>query len=225
MKEKEPSQPLELVRHAAVTWIQEAEQNFTLARALSLASERLWGARYYSSSTLEDWYYLFRHEGFAGLKRKPRKDKGARKALSPEASQALLERRRQFPQMKVKVLVRKLLEEKVLEVGTFSMPSVYRLLAENGLDAQSMKKTSHLQDIPSGPTKSFECALPNELWMTDMMFGPALRLAEGRLVQTRLFALLDDCSRLVPHAQYYESEKLNSFLDCFRQGLARRGLP
>jgi hypothetical protein len=29
----------------------------------------------------------------------------------------------------------------------------------------------------------------------------------------------------VPHAQYYESEKLYWFLDCFRQALARRGFP
>jgi transposase InsO family protein len=30
---------------------------------------------------------------------------------------------------------------------------------------------------------------------------------------------------LIPHAQYYDSEKLCWFLDCFRQGLARRGFP
>jgi len=29
-------------------------------------------------------------------------------------------------------------------------------------------------------------------------------------VRTFLFALLDDCSRLVPHGQYYDSEKLGS---------------
>jgi putative transposase len=58
-----------------------------------------------------------------------------------------------------------------------------------------------------------------------MMFGPTLKLASGQVIHTRLFGLLDDCSRLVPHAQYYESEKLCWFLDCFRQGLARRGFP
>jgi hypothetical protein len=67
--------------------------------------------------------------------------------------------------------------------------------------------------------------LANELWMTDMMFGPTLKLATGKVIQTRLFALLDDCSRLIPHAQYYDSEKLCWFLDCLRQGLARRGFP
>lgn len=58
-----------------------------------------------------------------------------------------------------------------------------------------------------------------------MMFGPTLTLANGPVIQTRLFGLLDDCSRLGPHAQDYDSEKLSHFLDTFRQGLARRGFP
>jgi len=52
--------------------------------------------------------------------------------------------------------------------------------------------------------------------MTDMMFGPTLKLASGKVIQTRLFGLLDECSRLVPRAQYYDSEKLCWLLDCFR---------
>ena len=41
----------------------------------------------------------------------------------------------------------------------------------------------------------------NALWMADVMDGPILRVGD-RTVHTFLFALLDDCSRLVPHAQY-----------------------
>lgn len=214
---------LALARHAAATWIQEAlKQNFTLARATALASERTWGSKSYSASTLESWYYLLRNQGFDALQRQPRRDKGARKALSPEACQALLEWRQKYPQLKIKVLVRQLTEKGILQAGTFSLPSVYRLLAAHQLDARSIK---HNPPDQSGPTKAFECALANELWMTDMMFGPTLKLAGGKVIHTRLFALIDDCSRLVPHAQYYDSEKLCWFLDCFRQGLARRGFP
>lgn len=226
MNQPEPSDALALARHAAVTWIQEAvKQNFTLVRALHLASERTWGGQSYSASTLESWYYDFRAEGFKALQRKSRKDKGTRKALGPEAAQALLDMRRQFPHLKIKVLVRLLIEKGTVQAGAFSLPSVYRLLAEYGLDCRSIKNNPHQQQVPSGPTKCFECALPNELWMTDLMFGPTLKLSTGTVVQSRLFALLDDCSRLVPHAQYYDSEKLCSFLDCFRQALARRGFP
>ena len=223
MNQPSDSEALALARHAAVSWIAEAlKQNFTLARATTLASERSWGGKTYSASTLESWYYDWRHQGFEALHRQVRKDKGSRKALSPEQCEAIIEWRKKHPQLKVKVLVRQLIEKGVLQSGAFSMPSVYRLLADHQLDAHSLK---HLPAPSSGPTKAFECALANELWMTDLMFGPTLKLASGKIVQTRLFGLLDDCSRLVPHAQYYESEKLYWFLDCFRQGLARRGFP
>jgi putative transposase len=224
MNQPSESDALALARHAAASWIQEAlKQNFTLARATALASERTWGGKTYSASTLEGWYYLLRHQGFEALHRRPRKDKGSRKALGPEACQALLEWRRKYPQLTIKVLVRQLTEQGTLQHGTFSLPSVYRFLAANQLDARSIK---HNPPPPqSGPTKAFECALANQLWMTDLMFGPTLKLANGQVIHTRLFGLLDDCSRLVPHAQYYEGEKLCWFLDCFRQGLARRGFP
>ena len=212
-----------LARHAAVCWVQEAlKENFALTRALALASERQWGGKLYGTSTLEGWYYAFKQEGFSALQRQPRKDKGTRKALSPEACEALLQLRRQYPQLKVRLLVRQLLEKGTLQAGTFSLPSVYRLFAQEGLDAHSIQTQF---PVTAGPTKAFECALANELWMTDMMFGPTLKLPTGQVIQTRLFCLLDDCSRLVPHAQYYDSEKLGNFLDCFRQGLARRGFP
>lgn len=224
MNEPPNSEALALARHAAATWIQEAlKQNFTLIRAIALASERTWGGKSYSASTLESWYYLLRNQGFDALHRHPRKDKGSRKALSPEACQALLEWRQKYPQLTIQVVVRQLVEKGTLQTGAFSLPSVYRFLASHQLDARSLKRNP--LSPQSGPTKAFECALANQLWMTDMMFGPTLKLASGKVVQSRLFGLLDDCSRLVPHAQYYDSEKLCWFLDCFRQGLAHRGFP
>jgi putative transposase len=221
MNEPTSSEALALIRHAAVSWIAEAlKQNHTLARATALASERTWGDQTYSASTLEGWYYAWHHQGFEALQRQPRSDKGARKALSPKQCEAIIGKRKQHPQLKIKVLVRQLIDQGVLPPGTYSQSSVYRLLAEQQLAAHFMK---HLPPPASGPPKAFECALANELWMTDLMFGPTLKLASGQVLQTRLFGLPDDCSRLVPHAQYYESEKLCGFLDCFRQGLARRG--
>jgi len=225
MSSPEKSDSLALHRHAAVCWIQEAlKENFTLTRALALASQRRWGARCYSADTLEKWYYAFRAEGFSALQRQPRKDKGTRKALSPEACQALVDLRRANPELKVPVLVGRLVQQGILEAGSFSLPSVYRLLAAKGLDSHSVKHNRLTPGGP-GPTKAFECGYANELWMADMMFGPTLRLASGKVLQTRLCGLLDDCSRLIPHAQYYDSEKLCWFLDCLRQGLARRGFP
>jgi hypothetical protein len=60
--------------------------------------------------------------------------------------------------------------------------------------------------------------------MTDAMHGPTLPAEDGPL-RTFLFALIDDCTRVVPHGQFYGQERVECFLDCLRQGVQTRGLP
>jgi len=44
-------------------------------------------------------------------------------------------------------------------------------------------------------------------------------------MQALLHAILDDASRLIPHAQFYASQGLDACLDCLRQAVAARGVP
>jgi hypothetical protein len=73
-------------------------------------------------------------------------------------------------------------------------------------------------------SEAFSGRATQRLWQSDMMYGPMVRV-EGCQRRTFLFAFLDDMSRLNPHAQFYLSERLESYLDCPRQALLRRGLP
>ena len=43
--------------------------------------------------------------------------------------------------------------------------------------------------------------------------------------KTYLFALIDDHSRLIPHAQFYLRENIACYRDCLIQALEKRGLP
>jgi len=62
--------------------------------------------------------------------------------------------------------------------------------------------------------------------MTDGMWGPSLPVEPGgKPVRTHLLALIDDCSRLCPHGQYYPAERIECFLDLFKQALQARGIP
>jgi putative transposase len=222
MDEKDPQSRLEhsaLTRHSAVSWIEQSlNQGNTLGRALVLAAELDWGGRHYSPRTLEDWFYVWRAQGFGALERQSRRDKGVCKAISPQAAAAILKLRLQQPSLPISVLVRQLERSGVLQPGTFSLSSVYRLLIGQGLDRPGLIAQG------SGPTKAFETELANALWMSDVMDGPTLRVGD-RPVHTFLFAVLDDCSRLIPHGQYYEHEKLRCLLDCLKQAFASRGLP
>ena len=222
MIEKDPQSRLEhwaLIRHSAVSWIEQSlNQGNTLGRALALASELDWSGRRYSPRTLEGWLYEWRARGFGALERQSRRDKGVCRALCPQAAQAIVKLRLQHPSLAISTLVRQLQESGVLQPGTFSLSSVYRLLVREGLDRPRLIAEG------SAPTKAFETELANALWMADVMDCPTLRVGD-RVVRTFLFALLDDCSRLVPHGQYYDNEKLGPLLDCLKEAFGRRGLP
>jgi transposase InsO family protein len=62
------------------------------------------------------------------------------------------------------------------------------------------------------------------MWQSDCMHGPQVAF-ENRLRKAYLFAVIDDHSRLVTHAQFYLSESLDCFRDCLISALEKRGLP
>jgi hypothetical protein len=77
---------------------------------------------------------------------------------------------------------------------------------------------------PAVDRRKFEAELPNDIWQSDVMHGPAV-LVDGRRRKAYLIAFIDDHSRLVPYAAFCLSENLEAFLDAFEQALLRRGLP
>ena len=73
--------------------------------------------------------------------------------------------------------------------------------------------------------KKYEAQFANQIWQSDMLFGPWVERPGGGKQQVFLQAALDDASRLIPHAQFYSNQGLDAFLDCLRQAIAARGIP
>lgn len=211
-----------LTRYDAVRYLEEAVRSgLPLSRALLAASQRTWNGRLYKVSTIERWYYRYRHNGFEHLASQPRSDRGKGRRLSPEATDRLLAMRREKPDLYVATLLRQLEREGAIEPGSTSLTTIYRTLRSHGLDKASMKASG-----PAGPTKAFELSWANQLWMSDGMWGPSVALEPGgKPVRAHLLALIDDCSRLCPHAQYYPGERTECFLDLLKHALRSRGLP
>ncbi len=211
-----------LARYDAVRYMEEAVRSgLSLRLALNAACELTWGGKIYKFSTLESWYYRHRHAGFDGLHNQPRGDKGQRRKLSPEATEALLSMRRAHPDLYVSTLLRQLEYQGIIPGRSVSLTTIYRVLRANGLDRATIKATG-----VHGPTKAFEVSWVNQLWMTDGMWGPLLPVKEGgKPIRTHLLGLIDDCSRLCPHAQYYSGENIEGFLDLFKHALLSRGIP
>ncbi|HLK68598.1 MAG TPA: hypothetical protein VKU19_34440 [Bryobacteraceae bacterium] len=53
-----------------------------------------------------------------------------------------------------------------------------------------------------------------------MLYGPYVQHPRGGKMQALLHAILDDASRLIPHAQFYAIQALDACLDCLRQAAA-----
>ena len=103
--------------------------------------------------------------------------------------------------------------------GGLSASTLYRFLRARGLTERQLlldKATAH---------KKYEAQFANQIWQSDMLFGPWVERAGGGKQQVFLQAALDDASRLIPHAQFYPNQGLDAFLDCLRQAIAARGVP
>lgn len=216
-----------LARYAAVCWVsdrvsKEHPGRRALQTAVAEASQKLWDGLRFSAGSIERYYYAYRREGFRALLPAERADKGRCQALSAPQQEALLKARLAYPKLDATTLVRQLIERDQLPGSGFSMSSVYRLLAAHGVDRDSLAAGGFQPD--SGPQKAFETALPNMLWMADMMYGPTL-VVEGKALHTRLFALLDDHSRLCPHAEYFAGEASGCFLAVLHSAIKSRGVP
>jgi putative transposase len=172
-----------------------------------------------SIDTLLDWALRYRRTGLEGLTPQPRQDRGQARVVDPQTA-ALIERlKRDNPHRTGTSLLRQLASSQGQEQAPLSASTLYRFLRQHGLT------TPQLLAEPATARKKFEAQSANQIWQSDMLFGPWVERPGGGKRQAFLQATLDDASRLIPHAQFYPDQGLDSFLDCLRQAIAARGVP
>ena len=169
-------------------------------------------------STLEKWLsrYLQSGANIESLKPQQRSDKGNCRSMDSEIEAALIALKQECRDYSLQALLSVARQRGIIDSHfRASRQSIYRLFARHRLNESS----SHPVD-----RRKFEAELPNDLWQSDCMHGPKV-LAHGAMRKTYLFAVIDDHSRLIPHAQFYLHETIECFRDCLIQALEKRGLP
>jgi len=170
-------------------------------------------------STILRWVKLYKDCGgkLEALANHDRCDQGISRAIDEETGLALIGLREELPKATIARLIREMNKRRLASPGLLlTSPTVYRFLK-----SRSLMKAA--QAIPED-RRRFEAELPNDLWQSDCMHGPSVE-HEGKKRKTYLLAFIDDHSRLVPHACFYLSESLESYLKALEEALLTRGLP
>jgi putative transposase len=176
-----------------------------------------YGPKLYSPKTIATWYTGYLKCGLDSLKPQPRADKGGTRKVTAKISDALADKCRQFPKAPVTVIYDMMVKEGHFLPNDISLSTVTRYLN------RIRTSITQVQDTPK-EMKRFAHGKVNQLWQTDVMYGPYVK--NGRKnVQTYLLAYIDDCSRLILHAQFYLSQDFLSLRHSFREAVLRRGIP
>jgi putative transposase len=167
--------------------------------------------------TLLLWVRRYRQGGFEALAPQPRHDRGQSRAITPQLAELIERLKRENPHRTGTTLLRELALSAGADAPSISSATLYRFLKQRGLTARQL--------LAAPGHKKFQAEFSNQIWQSDMLFGPYVQRAGGGKTQAFLYAILDDASRLIPHAQFYAHQGLDALLDCLRQAVAARGLP
>jgi transposase InsO family protein len=176
-------------------------------------------ARTYSVPTLERWLYAYRAEGLAGLRPKPRCDRGFAQDLTDELRDLLLDIRREHPDASVPLILKTLVDEGRLEEGKVSEPTVRRLYAAHSLRRRAAR--------PEGEPKTrlrWQAERPGALWHGDVCHLTGCTIG-GKTVPVRIHGLLDDASRYIVALEAHNTEKEVDMLAMTVDALRRHGKP
>lgn len=173
---------------------------------------------YISRATILSWLRKYESGGrrIESLHPKSRGDRGGCRIMDRETELAFINLRKDFMKASVPVLMKLARQRNILPPDfNASSQSIYRVLKKHGLDRERKQKENMLR---------FEVEFPNDLWQSDCMHGPYV-IHEGRRRKSYMFAIIDDHSRLITHAQFYLRENVDNFIDCMKKALIKRGLP
>jgi transposase InsO family protein len=170
-----------------------------------------------SVDSLIDWAARYRTGGLEALAPKPRADRGKARVITPQMALLIERLKRENPHRNGTTLLRELALVNEEGAAPLSESSLYRFLKSRGLTRKELLKTTGF--------RKFEAEYANQIWQSDLMYGPYVDRPGGGKMQSYLCAILDDASRLIPHSVFSGDQGLEIFLDCLQQAVAARGLP
>ena len=215
-----------------------------LRAAINAQAKKLWkhprtgGPVRFGASTIERWYYSAQDadDPVGALMRKLRSDAGQERVMSHALLMALKHQYKGHPSWTYQLHhdnLEALVEEDPAKYGTApSYSTTRRRMLKRG-----WTKRPHLRKATAGrqraqqrleelEVRSFESPYVHAVWHYD--FHEAHRKVvddTGTWRKVKALCILDDCSRLVCHMQWYWGETTENLVHGLTQAISRRGVP
>jgi transposase InsO family protein len=191
----------------------------------------------FSVSSIERWYYKANktNSPIISLGKKPRNDSGRYK-VPMQIQEALVKRFKEYPTWSYQLHYDNLLSEFKDKQAFERLPSystVKNFLKKSGFIKWSKSRHRRKNDKllegimnSSRECRSFENEYSMGMWHLDFHHSSReIITAKGQVVRPLALAILDDCSRIMCHIQWYLSETTEDLVHGFCQALLKRGLP
>jgi putative transposase len=171
-----------------------------------------------SERTLRRYVASYKRQGFDGLMLRERKDKGSCKSIPEEALKLAAEFRQEVPERSA---------ERIQELLTSEGYHVARSTLERHLRQQGLSGRQIKIEQKQVTSRRFNRVGRNTLWQSDLKYGPYLPDSgrPGHKIRTYLVAVIDDATRLVVHAEFYDNQRLPILEDAFRKAITKCGTP
>lgn len=228
---REPTQPeRERALFYAREWIiplLEVEPGERTARVRALAEQEfdIPHSRRLRVSEATLWRLLKRYQdaGLDGLFRKPRKDTGRARVLPAHILKRAIEIRQDLPSRSVRRILKILQREYPLEIGQVKRSTLSRALAGAGCLRVRRRRTS-----ATGPQKERHIRMqwerPLQLVQSDVCGQTLWVTHDGKVQKASLIAVLDHCSKLCLHGEWFLAANLPALEKCVSQSLRAYGV-
>lgn len=188
----------------------------------------------FARSTIERWYYAAKNEPsdpLRALERKVHGRAGTHVSIGLKLAEAIRAQHAAHPRWTCQLHLDNLKAQARIDPSIGPVPSrmtLSRYRQSQGLVRSKTKRTS--LSLGGGfvarEVRSFEVAHVGGLWHLDFHVGSRRVLeVDGSWIQTHLFGVMDDRSRLVCHLQWYRAEAAQTLVHGLCQGIQKRGIP
>lgn len=177
-----------------------------------------------SYRTISRYYEAYVAEGFDGLKPKQieSRDHGLLPDNFAEIVDTAIELRRECPSRSVNDIIRIMELENFIPKGSISRSTLQRHLHNRGFGSHQMKIYTQKGTAARRFQKSQRCML----FQGDIKYGPYLPIGKnGARKQVYLSAFIDDATRFIVSAKFYDHQQVSIIEDTLRTAIERYGKP